>query len=361
LSPTQTAALRKELQRAAAARTEARKLKDLPRGRYLPTVANPFAPQPHWALVRTLSRLLAWDGWLRAQDGDLAGALESCRAALNAGRSLGDEPGYVPQAERLECRLLVRRLLERALAQGEAPPVALEALQQALADEAEQPLLLAAFRGCRASFDRDLESVQTRKVPLSAVLASWGVEQTGPVGDLSYALVPGRAQHDRAGALAYLNRCVEIAKLPAEQQPARIKALSAEWSGAAGLVRVMVSAGDYWAEEHLRSRAELRCAVVALAVERYRQEQGHWPESLATLVPRFLPRVPADLYDGQPLRLGRFEQGVVIYSVGADGQDDGGKIGPPIPGPDLGIRLWDVRHRRQSPPTGTPVLPTDGE
>lgn len=56
------------------------------------------------------------------------------------------------------------------------------------------------------------------------------------------------------------------------------------------------------------------------------------------------PEVPLDAYDGKPIRYRRLADGVVVYSVGADGKDDGGKAGA-----DLGYRLWDVDRRRQPP------------
>jgi len=73
--------------------------------------------------------------------------------------------------------------------------------------------------------------------------------------------------------------------------------------------------------------------------------------------------VPADLYDGMPLRLRRLEDGLVIYSVGPDGQDNGGHLdrkSPTNPGTDLGFRLWDVAKRRQPPVPPKPVEPPFG-
>src|SRR5205823_3863301 len=53
-----------------------------------------------------------------------------------------------------------------------------------------------------------------------------------------------------------------------------------------------------------RSHALTRCAIAALAAERYRRANGRWPESLAELVTAGLLRaVPGDSFDGQPLRL----------------------------------------------------------
>jgi len=58
--------------------------------------------------------------------------------------------------------------------------------------------------------------------------------------------------------------------------------------------------------------------------------------------------VPADPFDGKPLRLGHLPDGLVIYSVGPDKTDDGGKIDrshPGAPGTDLGFQLWDPDRR----------------
>jgi hypothetical protein len=88
-----------------------------------------------------------------------------------------------------------------------------------------------------------------------------------------------------------------------------------------------------------------------MAVERYRLARGHWPESLSELVPEHLKSIPRDPFDGAELRYLDFAEGVIIYSVGPDGVDNGGNItqNPSTPGSDLGFRLWDVEHRRQAP------------
>ncbi len=74
--------------------------------------------------------------------------------------------------------------------------------------------------------------------------------------------------------------------------------------------------------------AQVRTAQAALAVERFRLARGKLPEKLDELVPQFLPTVPADPFDGQSLRYHRLAKGYVIYSVGSDGHDDGGREKP---------------------------------
>jgi len=74
--------------------------------------------------------------------------------------------------------------------------------------------------------------------------------------------------------------------------------------------------------------AGLSSATTALAVERFRLANGQLPENLNELVPQFLSAVPSDPFDGQPLRYHRLAKGYVIYSIGRDGRDAGGREKP---------------------------------
>jgi len=66
--------------------------------------------------------------------------------------------------------------------------------------------------------------------------------------------------------------------------------------------------------------------LAALALEVYRREHNQWPAALDALVPRFLPSVPHDRYDGKPLKYCLIDGDPVLYSVGADRDDDGGRL-----------------------------------
>ncbi len=68
-------------------------------------------------------------------------------------------------------------------------------------------------------------------------------------------------------------------------------------------------------------------AVVACALERHRLATGRYPAELAALVPAYLPSLPNDLLDGQPLRYRREGDSFVLYSIGANETDDGGQVG----------------------------------
>jgi hypothetical protein len=69
--------------------------------------------------------------------------------------------------------------------------------------------------------------------------------------------------------------------------------------------------------------------ITAIATKRYELKHGKAPADLSALVPEFLPALPLDMIDGQPLRYQLVENGrFTLYSVGANGHDDGGAGAP---------------------------------
>lgn len=87
----------------------------------------------------------------------------------------------------------------------------------------------------------------------------------------------------------------------------------------------MMASTNYWLPA--RHMAQQRATVVVLAIERYRREQEQLPASLDDLVPQYLDAVPADPFDGKPVRFIKDGTGYTVYSVGTDLNDDSGAIG----------------------------------
>jgi hypothetical protein len=78
-------------------------------------------------------------------------------------------------------------------------------------------------------------------------------------------------------------------------------------------------------QKTLRMEAARNVVVAAIALKRFQLKNGQWPESLAEVVPEFLPAVPIDPYDGKPLRYHPNVEGTYwLYCVAKDGVDDGG-------------------------------------
>jgi hypothetical protein len=247
------------------------------------------------------------------------------------------------------------------MAQGEVSAADLTAFQHMVEEEERYPSFLIAARGERACIDVELQAVEDGKVSMVQFNQSinrrptWNLRQ---LDDVLYRVSPGSLRANRASLLTNLNRLVEIAKLPVEEQAEALKALETAQQKSPPLASALLHS---WLSRlgaaYQLSRAELRCGAAAIAAERFRARHGHWPGSLQDLVPELLARVPMDPYDGAPLRLRRLADGLAVYTVGPDLQDNGGSlprrplsgITEPAPLTDVGFRLWDVPSRRRMP------------
>jgi len=77
-------------------------------------------------------------------------------------------------------------------------------------------------------------------------------------------------------------------------------------------------------ENTARENTLLRGLQLRTAIERYTKEQGHAPDSLADLRPRFLEELVLDPFSGKPFRYKRTEDGWLLWSIGPNLKDDGG-------------------------------------
>jgi hypothetical protein len=75
-----------------------------------------------------------------------------------------------------------------------------------------------------------------------------------------------------------------------------------------------------------RGTASLRSGATLIACERYHLAHGKWPKQLTDLTPQFMETLPLDPFDGQPLRYQVTPEAVMVYSIGSDLVDDGGKF-----------------------------------
>lgn len=99
--------------------------------------------------------------------------------------------------------------------------------------------------------------------------------------------------------------------------------------------------------ERVNYMAWQRLATLGLALERYRLKNSQLPDQLAALVPAYLTEIPKDPWDDKSLRYKKSDTGYMLYSVGANGKDDGGK--KPTPGmfPVDGDMIFPVAVKEQ--------------
>jgi hypothetical protein len=338
---------------------EARKLKDMPNGRFaLEVVENPyFAKIDALQYGRVAMYILEHDAMMRGQDKDFDGAIESCQALLNAARSLREYPSLIGQLVRYAGHNIAFAAIERALGQGEASEESLKKLQELLEAEGAEDGLHQGMRGERALGQQLYQSVRDGKITLTEILYLMEGGR-GAKPDLMDRLVdafPGFLLSGYPDYLRLMNEHVKLAKLKdAERDEAFSKLNEKVRSKSTSIVaRTLTPATNKIIYTSLRSAAQLRTAAVAVAAERYRLKHDRWPIGIKELIQEgFIKQEYVDPYDGKPLRWKRTPTGLIVYSIGSDKIDDGGKLNREkgLMVDDIGIELWDRSMRRLPPP-----------
>ena len=72
--------------------------------------------------------------------------------------------------------------------------------------------------------------------------------------------------------------------------------------------------------EQLEQNLEL-----AFALARFKIANDRYPAELNELTPKYLAAIPDDLFAAKPMIYRRTADGYLLYSVGINGKDDGGK------------------------------------
>ncbi|MCI0458126.1 MAG: hypothetical protein L0Z62_14275 [Gemmataceae bacterium] len=79
---------------------------------------------------------------------------------------------------------------------------------------------------------------------------------------------------------------------------------------------------------------------LAFALGVYQREHKRYPKTLADLAPKYLAQIPRDVFSGQALIYRPSEKGYLLYSVGPNGIDEGGRwYDDDPPGDDPRVRM----------------------
>lgn len=278
-------------------------------------------------------------------------AAEAILDAVRLARTLDEEPVLVSWLVRASCLTIAVMGAEDVLNLAPLPSLQLATLQEAFLN-ADQPETLSRALITERAFGLDL----FHQSPSEYVNLTQATPVT-PRSDLVRATLAQTAYQaigargaDSEHFLRTMHELIRITRMnPGQDRRNALLKLEAEFAVQA----------SRWNRNRSRTLAEslfitpskdrhvatlLRCAAVACAVERYRHAHlGQIPHSLGDLVPDFLPSIPLDPADDQPIRFRKRAEGYVVYGLGPDGADNQGndvrKAGTGNKGTDVCISI----------------------
>jgi hypothetical protein len=271
--------------------------------------------------IRRCVRLYGVQIMLAIETGDTSAFMESFSGASGLARSLSQMPAQIGQQVRIACTALLCGSLEHGLSCLTFTDEQLIHLYGLLESPKDVTLLIRGAAGelcLLADFIRFSESF---------VEDYMGRDSRIPGLMIKPYRVLGLAQRDVSD---YLSLAQDMFSDPTPNTGAFLESTRAmeqhrktiprtHW-----LVHRLSPAWERNNQLYMRFNVGLDSAQMALAVLRYRLQHQRLPDSLTELVPEFVDAVPIDPFAGQALQYRRQAKGFVIYSVGVDGQNNGG-------------------------------------
>ena len=336
------------LARHAATLELLRRAADKPGCRFVRDWSRPSLDMllPECAPMRKGGRLLALAARREAASGEMAAALRDVVRIHRLGMHAASEP------------ILIAGLVGQAIDQN-----ALETLAAVLPAIGKQDLPLlddpafTDFLGTPVSYQRHFYGEEAFGISTIALLAEHGsaswdmIQDAGRLARLvgfsfRWFVMPA----ELAGYRETLQQYRTIAgdgTQPFPRIKERIAGIERDAQrGKAGMFgKLMLPAlGQVFVSES-KGRVFRRAAEVLVAATRFRLANGSLPETATALVPDYLPAVPLDPFTTDaPLRTKRTDDGwLIVYSVGPDGEDDGGPLPRgtqrPQENDDIGLRM----------------------
>ena len=308
----------------------------LPKFRY--PVDYSYGPEtelPHLGGLKAIARIAALQTAIEAEGGHADQWPENVAFQLKLARTLDDEPTLISHLVRSAIIRMAVKATERSLNRVTPSNEACKRLQDAFTRVGETNLLPLAFVGERAlmipTFRLSWKEIQG--------FSHGDGQENQPRKPQRYSGKPtmflwltGFFERDLDFFLETMEKSTSLAALPPPQNLTLTNYLQS--AGDIAQRRFYILSGMFL-PSHSRvilreasTQALIELATAALAVERFRLGRGRLPDDLRELTPQFLDAIPKDPFDGAALRYRRLARGYIIYSVDADGHDDGGREGP---------------------------------
>ncbi len=282
----------------------------------------------HIGSLRQAEKLLELEVIHALDQKQQAQAIESAIAALSASRSLNEEPILISYLVQVACEGLALENVKRIVNTASLTDSQLMQLSAALQESDNLPSLTRALVGERCLQGDLFQDLHSGRTPIREMYSVVGDSGELPLLLVGVYKVSGLLDMDYRTYLDVMDGLVKAAELAPPQGIEAASAVGAQIQQLPRrriLTRAFTSSLALVTAQDAREEAQLRNAQVVIAIERYRLANNKLPDQLTDLVPTFLPSVPTDPFDGKPLRYKTLTKGYVVYSVGDDREDNGGK------------------------------------
>lgn len=283
---------------------------------------------PHLTKIKEAAQWLKLQSYVRAEEGDIDGAIASLASADRCGAILSDDPTLIGRFVSLACRRIAIDGFTSLLDRGSLTESQLVQIERILASADYNHEITDAL-AIEAAF-----WVSLFERP-SAMLEIMHEGREADLGSRAVMRLYSASGSDRADVLFYRQSMSALTALSRTNVPALMEALTADKMDdlvdktrgfPPQLFSQMILPGALGVPKRFCEIEFYRRSLLhAVALERFKRANDEYPEALSLGMTNGLGKASRDPFDGNPLRYRRTAHGYILYSVGADLEDNGGR------------------------------------
>jgi hypothetical protein len=309
---------------------------------------------PHLAKLRSCARLLRHDAIVKAMQGNKAEAVEDIIAGMKLGDALAPEPVLVSQLVRIAVYRIMYQVLQDCFDGADLSPELTRRLMMQIAQADNHGAFADALAGQGYTGLRAFSDIGRGSLTYRAVLAMGG-GNAGTwefIGQRLFARLcssplgkPLRNLDEASYAdiMSLIARAAELPYYKAAQQRYAVQEKFAILPRARAVTRMQTPYLAHTYHNQARHEAMLDLAQLGLLIEQYKAKNGSLPATIDDIASELGGSVPVDPFTGGPYRYRPSGDTFLLYSVGRNLSDDGGKHDYDFTGGDI---VWRGKKER---------------
>jgi hypothetical protein len=297
---------------------------------------------PNLRDFRDLARALTCRAWFRAEQGRNEDAFNDVKSCYRVGRHLKGDGFLVEQITACSLEMVATQTLRDILSEHRINAARLAELQkdyeQMIADEnfviglaAEKISLYDEIQRCFTADGPGGGHLYIKRIRDVAELFDWSDTDSWLVTNFVRVLFthPNKQQ-----TLTAANKFYDYIQEATFKTPARIRTeqididreLQRCTSGNV-LLSIFLPSFERIIEYSYQNKADVQATLAIIAILRYKQDTGDYPENLEQLTDdSYLQELPMDPYTDKPLVYRRTADNFILYSFGRNFKDDDGEV-----------------------------------
>lgn len=264
------------------------------------------------------TRLLGIDAVIKAEDGNIEEAIGQCLAARRLLIHYMQEPSLMSYLISMACMKQVAACFNSIVSDRE---IETETLRKILEEWGSSPWNEGLLWAIESEKTIGLETA------LLYLKGEYEYEFFNKAGKLFYWVFRPAFKTEIIWMARTYDRLQEVARMPyfTSRDSKEIEQITDSIPWYYKMMGVLIPNFSATLLKRATLEAMYDTARIGLACKVYKNLNGDFPEKLAELPPEILEKIPVDPFTGEPFIYKKDEEGFIVYSIGSNQRDDGGK------------------------------------